>query len=273
MTAGAAPTVVAFANQSGGAGKTTSTTAVAAILAQAGQRVLVVDGDGQCDTSHLLGHSDPDGAGRANVNDLLAGDTAVADAVTAALAGGNPDQAIGGLFVVPGSTELAAAERNLAGQIGAELTLRHALASVAGYDAVLIDCPASLGLVMVNILVAADYVVACVKPGLKELRALAGLEDTMGRVRAAYRLDGPELAGVLVCDTPAAGNLYAEALALARGQWGRLVLPPVPRTVRVAEAYAHQTPLPLFDPRSPATAAYRAVAGELAARGAVALAG
>ena len=134
----------------------------------------------------------------------------------------------------------------------------------------IIDCPASLGILTASALIAADAVVTVALPTVKELAGVPKIEATVGDVRDAYR---PELrlAAVIPCSVPpaSAGALYSQALDLLRETFGDLVTHPVRRSVRVPEAYAHATPLPLHAPRDAVTADYRAVLRDLTDRGVV----
>ncbi len=263
--------VTALANQSGGCGKTTSTTSLAAVVADAFKampgrhRGLIIDADLQCDTSHIFGYTDPDELeGQANLNDVLAGDTSMKEAVVS-----TPFESID---LILGSGRTAAAEKNLGRETGGELRLRTALDEVLDdYDFVFIDSPASLGVLAVNIFAVADHVIACVKPGLKEIRALVKLEYTIDEVNQKInRLFRRHLSltGVLIADIPSkwAGKIYQQSVEYAKQEYGDRVLPGVARDVRVVEAYANQTPLPVYDPTSRAAKDYREVAKAMVAK-------
>jgi chromosome partitioning protein len=266
-----APRILAFTNQSGGAGKSTSAVTIAVWLALYGYRVLLVGLDAQCDASAALGYDQPDLLeGQANLNDVLAGIDGVklTDAIVPAFAGPASEEGsrrIENLDLVLESAELESAEQVLAPRMGRELWLRDELATVAdSYDVILLDCPGNLGLMVVNALVAAKEIVACVKPGWKELRALTRIEQTIDRVRDTFAANGasPELAGVLMVDTPtkrSAGVIYDEAKQQALGANGDLVLPFVRRSTKVPEAYAAQVALPLYDRSCEPTLEYSAV--------------
>jgi chromosome partitioning protein len=270
-----APRIFAFTNQSGGAGKSTSAVALGTWLALRGWRALVVDTDAQCDASAALGYDQPDlMVDQPNLNDVIAGVVGVKlqDAVVPALAGPVGEEGtivIENLDLVLGSAELENAEQQLAPRLGREMWLRDALVGVADdYDAVLIDCPGNLGLVVVGALVAAGEVIACVKPSWKELRALTRLEQTIERVGSTFAASGvnPRLAGILMVETPtnrSQGAVYDDAKEQAREAYGDLVLPFIRRSAKVPEAYAAQVPLPLYDRAAEATLEYAAVATAL----------
>lgn len=269
-------TILAFANQSGGAGKTTSVTSIAALLAtKHHKRVRIIDADGQRDSSHICGYTDPDGIeDQATLNDVFAGDTSFKEATRPVQIKQNGEwREIPNMSIVLGSIEVAAAERNLASEIGGEQRLRMAFKrDVEDYDVTLIDCPASLGIVMVNILIAADRVIACVKPGMKEVRALTQLEETLEKVNLAYRQERAEvgLDAVLVADLPerSQGAIYEDSYKFVKATFGEdTVLPRVRRSVKVAEAYATQKPLPLYAPTSDVAKDYTELTAAMITRG------
>ncbi|MFD4397261.1 ParA family protein [Kitasatospora sp. NPDC058478] len=262
--------IIAFTNQSGGAGKTTSAVTIAAWLAKYGFRVLFVGLDSQCDGSASLGYDQPDEIeGQATIHDVLVNKKIkISDAIVSAYAGPADDEnskRIEGLDLVLESVELENAEQTLTTMMGREMWLRDALASVVDdYDVVLLDCPGNLGLVVVNALVAAGEVIVCVKPGWKELRALTRIEQTIARVQSTFGANGanPQLAGVLMVDTPtnrSAGAVYDDAKNEAEATYQELFLPTIRRSTKVPEAYSHQKALPFFDRAADVTTEYAAV--------------
>jgi chromosome partitioning protein len=288
--------VVCFANQSGGSGKTTSATSIARRLTLLGHRVLLVDLDPQHDACHLFGYEYPDqlcGACgelfKLDERDRPTGECSAAPShvpyptmfdvlingnfdlpeatVPALLAAEVP---IENLTIALSSGLLAGADKNFASMIGAETRLDRALEKARGeYDYILIDSPASLGTLMVNILVASDSVIACVKPGYKEIKAIEELLRTISTVNQALRRGLTQLAlgGVLVVDLPGSGRLYQDSAKLVEEDYPGLALPNVPRTIRVPEAFAQQVVLPDWAPRSAAYAAYVKIVDRLFERG------
>ncbi len=278
-------TTIAFPNQSGGATKTTSTTSIGSLLAtKHHKRTRYIDGDLQCDTSHICGYTDPDEEeSQANLIDVLSGDTTLNEATVPVRLKNGKDgdgkdlwRPIANLSLVMGSIDLAAAERNLVTEIGGETRLQKALDDEDDRDLInLVDCPASLGIVLVNILAAADYVIPCVKPGLKEIRALTKLEDTIDKVNSSLRRGLPklEIAGIIIADVPTsrqAGAIYDDALKLVTNMYGSdIVLPKVARSVKVPESYAAQKALPVHAPTCETAKNYEAMTKELIKRGLV----
>ncbi len=295
--------VVCFANQSGGSGKTTSATALGYLLSERGYRVLLIDLDPQHDACHIFGYTYPDqicgicldsfavneqvtrrGIERIPVGEcatghkpephpnmfdvLINGNFGIKEAIRPALV--QADQPIPGLDVALASTDLSAADKNFAQIVGAEVQLNSALDEVRHeYDYILIDSPASLGTLMVNILVASDFVIACVRAEQKELRAVEELLRTIGTVNLHLRKSSPlELGGVLVAGLPSKrdGVIYQEWAAQVGVMYPGKDLPNVPRTAKVTQSYTNRVVLPVWAPRHAASRAYNDIIDALLKR-------
>jgi chromosome partitioning protein len=245
--------VYAFANQKGGVGKTTTTINVAACLAEAGERALVVDLDPQANATSGLGMR----ANGTSSYDLLDG------APLAELA--KPTR-FPNLFLVPSRPELAGAAVELARRDDGDRYLAEALAGASDFDFVLIDCPPSLGPLTVNALAACDRVVVPVQAEYYALEGLAQLVRSIDLVRG--RLNAQlAIAGVLITMSDARTKLSADVESEVRRHFGALVFRTVvPRAVRVAEAPSHGLPLTHYDRRSRGAEAYWKVAMELVER-------
>ncbi|WP_435613658.1 ParA family protein [Streptomyces sp. bgisy159] len=250
--------VLALTNQSGGAGKTTSAVNIGACAADLGLTTLVIDADAQCDASAAVGYDNPDDIpNQANLYDVLTGAAKLEDAVVQAMAGPigeDGTKSIPNLFVVLGSSSLEEAEQLLAPKTGREFWLRSQIERVRDtYDLILIDCPGNLGLIVVNAIVAASEVVACVKPGWKELRALTRMEAKIDEIRDTFSAMGAaaELSNILIVDCPTTRNqgaVYDDSQQQAKEAYEELVLPTVRRSPRIPEAYAAQKALRFYDP-------------------------
>src|SRR5438094_2174351 len=246
--------VYALANQKGGVGKTTTAINLAACLAEAGERTLVVDLDPQANATSGLGE-------RTNGNssvDLLDGISLERLA--------KPTR-FPRLELVPSKPELAGAAVELSRRPDGEHYLAESLAQAsASYSFVFVDCPPSLGPLTVNALAAADRVLV---PVPAEAYALEGLAQLMQSIDLIRRRLNPSLGigGVLLTMVDARTRLAADVEAEVRRHFGPLVFKTsVPRSVRLAEAPSHGLPAIAYDRRSAGADAYWKVAMELVER-------
>ena len=247
------PQIYAFANQKGGVGKTTTAINLAACLAEAGERSLVVDLDPQANATSGLGMR----ANGTSSYDLLDG------APLSELA--KPTQ-FANLYLVPSKPELAGAAVELSQRDGGDRYLAEALEQADGFDFVLLDCPPSLGPLTVSALVAADRVIVPVQAEYYALEGLAQLVQSSNMIKT--RLNPKlEIAGVLLTMTDGRTRLSTDVEAEVRKHFGELVFDAVvPRSVRVAEAPSHGLPVTHYDRRSRGAEAYWKVAMELVER-------
>ena len=258
--------VIAFMNQKGGVGKTTTAVNVGAALARAGRRVCMIDVDPQAHLTINFG-LDP-AADIAGLYDVLVHDRPLADATHVI-----NDR----LSVVPADTDLAGAEIELVTVIGRELVLRNALEQAAiDYDYVLLDCPPSLGLLTLNGLAAADSVVIPMQPHFLALQGMAKLLDT---VRVVQQRMNPKLrvGGVVLTMFDTQAKLSHEVIAevenfigaAAGGKlpWSsaRVFKTRIRRNIKLAESPSFGQPIFDYDPGSNGAADYRALADELIA--------
>ena len=244
--------VVAVANQKGGVAKTTSAHNLGVALARLGRRVLLVDLDPQGCLTFALGF-DPDGLG-ATLHDVLLGRTDAIDVVVD----------VAGLSLVPSSIDLAGSELALLGRTGREHALRHALrAVVEKYDVVLVDCAPSLGLLTVNGLTAASEVLIPMQCEALSHRGVAQLLDTIEDVR---EFTNPHLTvrGAIATMFDSRTRHSREVLDDVRERFGLRVLePPVPKSVRFAEAPGLGLSILEHAPDSKGAEAYRLIAATL----------
>ena len=245
--------VYAFANQKGGVGKTTTAINLAACLAEAGERALVVDLDPQANATSGLGMR----ANGTSTYDLLDGVPLSELAKPTRFAN---------LFCVPSRPELAGASVELSQREDGDRYLADALQGADDFDFVLLDCPPSLGPLTVNALAAADRVIVPVQTEYYALEGLAQLVQSINLIKT--RLN-PKLsiAGVLLTMADGRTRLSGEVEAEVRKHFGEVVFSAVvPRSVRVAEAPSHGLPVTHYDRRSRGAEAYWKVAMELVAR-------
>ena len=254
------PRILAIANQKGGVGKTTTTINLAAALAIAGERVLIIDLDPQGNASTGLGIPRTD---RATGTYRLLTDTPD-------LAANARPTAIPNLAIVPAEPDLAGAEIELVSYDRREYRLRDALRSISvdpdPYSFILIDCPPSLGLLTLNALVAADAVLV---PLQTEFFALEGISQLIRTIDMVAKRLNPalNLQGIVLTMFDRRNNLSDLVAADARGFFGARVYDTViPRNIRVSEAPSHGKPVLLYDPRSPGALSYIALAREFLAR-------
>jgi chromosome partitioning protein len=246
--------ILALANQKGGVGKTTTAVNLAACLAEAGARTLVVDLDPQANATSGLGEQ----ADGASVYDLL--DGAELDAVA-------QETRFENLDLVPSTPDLAGAAVELARREDGELLLPAALESARDrYDFVFVDCPPSLGHLTVNGLAASNGVLVPVQCEYYALEGLTQLLRSVDLVRARLN-PWLVLAGMLLTMMDGRTRLAADVAGEVRRHFGELVFEAtIPRSVRLAEAPSHGLPIIAYDRTSTGADAYYRVAAELVDR-------
>ena len=250
--------VIAIANQKGGVGKTTSAVNLAASLAVAEQRTLLIDGDPQGNATSGIGISREQIG--LTVYDALIGESSMADATIRSVQFTHLD-------VVPATPDLAGAEVELVTHPRRDRAMKEAVDQVRNeYDFVLIDCPPSLGLITLNMLAAAD---ALLIPLQCEYYALEGISQLLSTVTLVQRGVNAALGidGVLLTMYDARLNLSRQVAADAREYFGPKVFQTVvPRNIRLAEAPSFGKPIILYDVTSVGAQAYMGVARELIER-------
>lgn len=250
------PTVLAVANQKGGVAKTTSVASLGAAFAEHGRRVLLVDLDPQACLTFSLG-VDPDTVEK-SVHDVLTGGTPLADVVVACEEG---------VDLVPSTIDLAGAEATLMPRPGREYVLRTALEDLTTpYDVILLDCSPSLGVLTLNALTASDGLVIPMPCEMLSHRGVGQLLDTVADVQRILNRD-LQVWGILPTLFDGRSNHAREVLADVGQRYDLPVLdPPIPKTVRFAEAPAVGRSILSTARTSRGAQAYRDVAASLLPR-------
>lgn len=250
---------IAFTNQKGGVGKTTTTANVGAGLARKGKRVLLVDLDAQAHLTLGLGIQANELAH--SIFDLLKGDV---ELETVAVERPVPDAPYP-LVVIPSSIELSAADVQLNARPGREMLLREVLSGIEA-DYILIDCPPNLGMLTVNAMVAATDVVLVAQVEYYAMQGMTNLLDSVDLVRRYYnkRLG---VSGLVATLYDSRKNLNREVLDRLEAHFGEIIFKTMIRdTVALAEAPSHGKTIYEYNIRSHGAEDYEALTDEILER-------
>ena len=249
--------VFAIANQKGGVGKTTTSINLAACLADAGRKTLVIDLDPQSNTTTGLGVDAHHVS--SSLYEMLVQGTPIREVIKAEI---RPN-----LSLLPAKVDLYAADIELVYMEQREFRLKNALAPIKpSFDYILIDCPASLGLLTVNALTASDGVLL---PLQCEYFALEGMQQLLNTIRLVRDRLNPSISlfGVILTMFDPRTKLGSEVVREVSEHFPKERFQTViPRNVRLAEAPSFGQTILEQDPRSPGALAYRQLAEEVIER-------
>ncbi len=247
--------IIAVLNQKGGVGKTTTAINLGTYLAKAGKQVLLVDIDPQGNSTSGLGLDK--NSFDSTMYDVLFGGADISSTTR--------ETKITGLNILPANSKLAAAEIDLANEDKREYRLSEVLINQT-YDYILIDCPPALGLLTINSLVAADYVLIPVQAEYYALEGLGQLLDIIQRVRGGLNTK-LEILGVLITMYDSRTSLSDQVASELKKHFGNKVFKTViPRNVRLAEAPSYGRPIAEHDRWSKGARAYKQLAKEVQSR-------
>jgi len=254
-----ATTVFTIANQKGGVGKTTTAVNLAAALAEKKIHTLLIDLDPQASATSAVGIEKV--AGRSLYGPLRGEGTAF-EMIT--------PTAYEHLALIPSEEDLAAAEIELAQTENYLMKLRGVLEAIRasnGYRVIIIDCPPALGMLSMNSLAAADWLLITLQCEYMALEGLGQILRNVDRLKNAHVNDGLQLGGIVMTMFDSRTNLAKQVVDEVKQHLPDKIFDTViPRTVRLSEAPSFGQPIFAYDPHGPGAAAYRALAKEVIAR-------
>ncbi len=248
--------IISVSNQKGGVGKTTTSVNLAACVADAGKKVLLIDIDPQGNATSGLGYEADEGK---SIYEVIIGDIPASEAIE--------HTEFGMLDLIPSAIELAGAEIELVSMLNREMLLREALSPIKDeYDYIFIDCPPSLSLLTLNAMTASDSVLI---PIQCEYYALEGVGQLMNTLQLVRKRLNPtlDIEGVVLTMLAGRTNLGIQVVQEVKKYFkDRVYGSIIPRNVRLSEAPSHGLPIHVYDRRCPGTQAYKELAREFIER-------
>ncbi len=246
--------VIAITNQKGGVGKTTTSVNLASCLAYLGKKTLLIDCDPQSNASSGLGYEK--GSYTMSIYECLINPEKTADAII--------KTKYTNLYLLPSSSELSAAEIELAFEEQREKFLKRALAGIRNdFDFIIIDAPPALGMITINIMTACDSVLIPIQCEYYALEGLSQLINTIRKIKKTYNRK-IEIEGVLGTMYDGRTNLSIQVLDEVKKYFPELVYKSIiPRNVRLSEAPSFGEPIIKYDRTSKGADAYFSLAREV----------
>ena len=249
--------IIAFANQKGGVGKTTTCINVATYMALMDKKVLILDVDPQGNATTAVGITKTKEL--KTIYDLIGGESSYDEVIQPTI--------VDNLFIIPSTVDLAGAEVELIQIPQREKVIKRILDEIKGsYDFILIDCPPSLGLITVNALTASDSIIV---PIQCQFFALEGLTQLMNTIRLIKYHLNPDLdiEGVVMTMKDKRYNLTTQVSnEIIKFFNKKVYLTTIPQNIRLAEAPSHGLPVALYDADSKGAEAYLSLAEEILKR-------
>jgi chromosome partitioning protein len=252
-------TVFTIANQKGGVGKTTTAVNLAAALAEQKVHTLLIDLDPQANATSAIGIEKQEGR---SLYGPLRGEGNAFEMIT--------PTSINHLALIPSEEDLAAAEIELASTENYLLRLKTVLAPIRashGYRAIIIDCPPALGMLSMNSLAAADYLLITLQCEYLALEGLGQILRNVDRLKAAHVNDDLQLGGVVMTMFDMRTNLSRQVVDEVKKHLpDKIFKSVIPRTIRLSEAPSFGKTIFDYDRSNPGAAAYKNLADEVIAR-------
>ena len=246
--------ILAIVNQKGGVGKTTTAINLAASLALAGKKILIIDSDPQGNSTSGLGFSKEEA--NTGIYDIYSERAKIKDTIVST--------DVQKLYIIPSTIDLLAVEIELVSRDGREYLLANALNEIKDeYEYIFIDCPPSLGLLTLNALVAAEAVLVPVQCEYYSLEGLSLLTRTIKLIQNSFNPD-LYIKGIILTMFDSRNSLSRQVANEVKKHFGDVVFNTIiPRNVVLGEAPSYGKPVLLYDYKSKGAQSYLALAKEM----------